>query len=92
MLPRLAGQWTHLERLGGGIGTRGPGETQIETDRQIIRTKIQKLKKALSDVSKHSNIYRKRRKTCPPRRGGRRCVFVAVSARGDVDPGDGLAS
>ena len=63
MLPRLAGQWTHLERLGGGIGTRGPGETQIETDRQIIRTKIQKLKKELSDVSKHRNIYRKRRKT-----------------------------
>ena len=62
MLPRLAGQWTHLERLGGGIGTRGPGETQIETDRQIIRTKIQKLKKALNEVSKHRNIYRKRRK------------------------------
>ena len=37
LLPRLAGQWSHLERLGGGIGTRGPGETQIETDRRLVR-------------------------------------------------------
>ena len=37
LLPRLAGQWTHLERLGGGIGTRGPGETQIETDRRLVQ-------------------------------------------------------
>ena len=38
LLPRLAGQWSHLERLGGGIGTRGPGESQLETDRRLIRT------------------------------------------------------
>ena len=58
----FAGRTNTRERLGGGIGRRGPGETQIETDRQIIRTKIQKLKKALNEVSKHRNIYRKRRK------------------------------
>ena len=45
LLPRLAGQWTHLERLGGGIGTRGPGESQIETDRRLARNRIGKLKK-----------------------------------------------
>ena len=42
LLPRLAGQWSHLERLGGGIGTRGPGETQIETDRRLVRNSIKK--------------------------------------------------
>ncbi|MBD48292.1 MAG: GTPase HflX, partial [Dehalococcoidia bacterium] len=47
LLPRLAGQWSHLERLGGGIGTRGPGETQIETDRRLIRGRIKKLKHEL---------------------------------------------
>lgn len=45
LLPRLAGQWSHLERLGGGIGTRGPGESQIETDRRLIRRRIQRLRK-----------------------------------------------
>ena len=45
LLPRLAGQWSHLERLGGGIGTRGPGETQIETDRRLVRNSIKKKKK-----------------------------------------------
>ena len=50
LMPRLAGQWSHLERLGAGIGTRGPGETQIETDRRIIRRKIQKTKKRLEEV------------------------------------------
>ena len=44
LLPRLAGQWSHLERLGGGIGTRGPGETQIETDRRLVRRRLQKIK------------------------------------------------
>ena len=44
LLPRLAGMWTHLERQRGGIGLRGPGETEIETDRRIIRTKIALLK------------------------------------------------
>jgi GTP-binding protein HflX len=50
LLPRLAGQWAHLERLGGGIGTRGPGEAQIETDRRLVRSRISKLKKDLSKV------------------------------------------
>ena len=62
LLPRLAGQWTHLERLGGGIGTRGPGETQLETDRRLIRNKIQRLKKELDDVRKQRELYRNRRK------------------------------
>jgi len=45
LLPRLRGMWKHLERLGGGIGTRGPGETEIETDRRIVRDKISLLRK-----------------------------------------------
>ncbi len=49
-LPRLARKWTHLERLGGGIGTRGPGESQIETDRRIIRRKISFLRKDLDEI------------------------------------------
>lgn len=58
LLPRLAGQWSHLERLGGGIGTRGPGETQIETDRRLIRRRIQLLKRQLENVRKHRSLYR----------------------------------
>ena len=61
LLPRLAGQWTHLERLGGGIGTRGPGETQIETDRRLVRQRIQKLRRDLEDVRRHRARYRARR-------------------------------
>lgn len=61
LLPRLAGQWTHLERLGGGIGTRGPGETQIETDRRLVRRRILKLKKDLDDVRRHRSLYRAKR-------------------------------
>ena len=62
LLPRLAGQWSHLERLGGGIGTRGPGETQIETDRRLVRDRIRKLKVDLEDVRRHRRLYRARRK------------------------------
>ena len=62
LLPRLAGQWTHLERLGGGIGTRGPGESQIETDRRLARNRIDKLKKAIEKVREHRQRYRQRRK------------------------------
>ncbi|MCH7625921.1 MAG: GTPase HflX [Chloroflexi bacterium] len=62
LLPRLAGQWTHLERLGGGIGTRGPGESQIETDRRLVRTRILKIKKDLDNVRRHRSLYRARRK------------------------------
>ena len=61
LLPRLAGQWSHLERLGGGIGTRGPGETQIETDRRLIRRKIQRLKQQTDDIRKHRQRYRQKR-------------------------------
>ena len=61
LLPRLAGQWSHLERLGGGIGTRGPGETQLETDRRLIRRRIGKLKEELAAVSRHRSLYRRRR-------------------------------
>jgi GTP-binding protein HflX len=62
LLPRLAGQWSHLERLGGGIGTRGPGESQLETDRRLINKKIQRLKKQLDDVKKHRMLYRQQRR------------------------------
>lgn len=62
LLPRLAGQWSHLERLGGGIGTRGPGESQIETDRRLIRKRIGQLEHALEDVRHHRARYRRRRK------------------------------
>ena len=62
LLPRLAGQWSHLERLGGGIGTRGPGETQLETDRRLVRARILRLRKGLEDVRRHRSLYRERRK------------------------------
>tara|TARA_B100001029_G_C15043537_1_gene445418 strand:- start:224 stop:1357 length:1134 start_codon:yes stop_codon:yes gene_type:complete len=61
LLPRLAGQWSHLERLGGGIGTRGPGETQIETDRRLVRTNIKKIKKDLKKIKISRNAQRSRR-------------------------------
>jgi GTP-binding protein HflX len=62
LLPRLAGQWSHLERLGGGIGTRGPGETQLETDRRIIQRKIHRLKNQIDDIRKHRQLYRQQRR------------------------------
>jgi GTPase len=61
LLPRLRGMWKHLERLGGGIGTRGPGETEIETDRRIVRDKISLLRKRLGDIDKQSLTQRKER-------------------------------
>ena len=62
LLPRLAGQWAHLERLGGGIGTRGPGEKQLETDRRLIRERIARLRGELEDVRRHRSLYRNQRK------------------------------
>jgi len=62
MLPRLAGQGTSLSRLGGGIGTRGPGETKLETDRRYIRNRITDLKRQLDNTVKHRDQYRARRK------------------------------
>lgn len=61
LLPRLTGMWTHLERQKGGIGLRGPGETEIETDRRIIRDKISLLKKRLIDIDKQMSTQRKNR-------------------------------
>ncbi len=61
MLPRLTRLWTHLERQRGGIGMRGPGETQIETDRRIILTKIALLKEELKSIDKQKAIQRKNR-------------------------------
>lgn len=61
ILPRLRGMWKHLERQGGGIGTRGPGETEIETDRRIIRDKISQLKRKLDGFDKQAFTQRKER-------------------------------
>ena len=62
LLPRLAGQWSHLERLGGGIGTRGPGETQLETDRRLVRRRIQRIEQELEGVRRRRTLYMGRRK------------------------------
>jgi GTP-binding protein HflX len=62
LLPRLVGQWKHLERLGGGIGTRGPGETQLESDRRMIRHRIEKIRGELGRVRVHRKLLRHRRK------------------------------
>jgi len=61
ILPRLRGMWSHLERQGGGIGSRGPGETEIETDRRIVKDKISLLRKRLSEIDKQSLTQRKDR-------------------------------
>ena len=61
LLPRLKGMWKHLERQGGGIGTRGPGETEIETDRRIVKDKISLLRKKLKDIDRQSFTQRKER-------------------------------
>ena len=63
LLPRLRGLWTHLERQRGGIGMRGPGETEIETDRRIVRDKISKLKKDLEKIDRQAETRRKSRDT-----------------------------
>lgn len=63
ILPRLRGMWKHLERQGGGIGTRGPGETEIETDRRIVNDKISLLRKRLAAIDKQSATQRKERGT-----------------------------
>ena len=62
LLPRLVGQWSHLERLGGGIGTRGPGESQLETDRRLIRQRIHRLRLQIEEVRKRRSLYRQQRK------------------------------
>jgi GTP-binding protein HflX len=62
LLPRLVGQWSHLERLGGGIGTRGPGETQLESDRRVIRRRIGQIHQDLRDVQRHRRLLREHRR------------------------------
>jgi GTP-binding protein HflX len=61
ILPRLRGMWKHLERQGGGIGSRGPGETEIETDRRIVKDKISLLRKRLGEIDKQMFTQRKDR-------------------------------
>ncbi len=61
ILPRLKGMWKHLERQGGGVGTRGPGETEIETDRRIVKDKITLLRKRLAEIDQQSFTQRKER-------------------------------
>ena len=62
LLPRLTKMWSHLSRTGGGIGTRGPGETQLETDRRLVREKIAVLKEKMRGVEKERQVQRARRR------------------------------
>jgi GTPase len=61
-LPRMRGMWQHLERLGGGVGTRGPGESQLETDRRIARRRVTLLRRRLKELSKQREVRRKERR------------------------------
>ena len=65
LLPRLTRQWTHLSRLGGGVGTRGPGETQLEVDRRRVRTRIGQLHRRLRDVERTRGLHRHERASVP---------------------------
>jgi len=65
LLPRLTRQWTHLSRIRGGVGTRGPGETQLEDDRRQVRTRISKLKTRLTDIDRTRRLNRKERDEVP---------------------------
>ena len=78
LLPRLTRMWAHLSRIRGGIGLRGPGETQLETDRRIIREKIGALKRDLQKVSEHRARTRERTKA----RGVRRVALVGYTNAG----------
>jgi len=62
LLPRLTGRWRHLERQAGGIGLRGPGETQLETDRRLVNTRIAKLKNELKRIERQRSTQRRRRR------------------------------
>ena len=81
-LARMRGLWTHLERLGGGIGTRGPGETQIETDRRLARDRIANLRRRLERLERNREVMRARRARlgAPDRRPRR------LHERRQVDP------
>ena len=75
-LPRLTGLWRHLERQAGGIGTRGPGETQLETDRRLVRERIAALKRGLAAVERERVVQRRRR------RGAFRATLVGYTNAG----------
>jgi len=99
LLPRLVGQWRHLERLGAGIGTRGPGEAQLETDRRLIHKRINLLEDKIESVRKHRALYRRRRKESGTpivalvgyTNAGKSTLFNALSKAG-VDVEDKLFS
>lgn len=78
MLPRLTGKGIALSRLGGGIGTRGPGETKLETDRRHIRRRMETLKEELSDVEQHRQMLRRRRE----KNGVITCAIVGYTNAG----------
>jgi GTP-binding protein HflX len=61
LMPRLAGQWSHLERLEGRIGTRGPGESQLETDRRLVRSRLTRLRREIDEVRQQRELHRRRR-------------------------------
>ncbi len=65
LLPRLTKQWSHLSRLGGGVGTRGPGETQLEVDRRRVRERIATLRRRLEDLERSRSIQRQERQRVP---------------------------
>ncbi|MFQ5704933.1 MAG: GTPase HflX [Gemmatimonadales bacterium] len=65
LLPRLARMWVHLSRIRGGIGLRGPGETQLETDRRMIRRRISRIKRQLEKVARHRGVLRSGRRAIP---------------------------
>lgn len=65
LLPRLTRRWTHLERLGGGIGTRGPGETQLESDRRRLRVRMARIRRDLRKVRRHRGVLRRPRQKVP---------------------------
>ena len=95
-LPRMRGLWQHLERLGGGIGTRGPGESQLETDRRLARRRISLLKRRLRELEQRRATQRKSR-----RRGETPVVALAgytnagkstlLNALTGADPGSGVS-
>ncbi len=90
LLPRLTRMWTHLSRIRGGIGLRGPGETQLETDRRIIRRKIRSLKSKLGDVAQHRERLRAGRRALPSvaivgyTNAGKSSLLRALSGQHDI--------